>query len=204
MLNIAVLVSGGGTNLQSIISSIKSGFLNDVNIKYVISDREGAYGIERAAKEGIETLVLDRKVYKKELSAKIFEAVKSQVDFIVLAGYLSIVAEPLISEFKDRIINIHPSLIPSFCGKGIYGLKVHEAAIEYGVKFSGCTVHFVDENTDTGAIILQKIVEVKNDDTPEMLQKRILKEEHEALPLAIKLISEGKVVVENRKVIIKE
>lgn len=203
MLNIAVLVSGGGTNLQSIIDSIKSGFLNDVNIKYVISDREGAYGIERAAKEGIETLVLDRRVYKKELSAKIFEAVKNQVDFIVLAGYLSIVAEPLISEFKDRIINIHPSLIPSFCGKGMYGVKVHEAAIEYGVKFSGCTVHFVDENTDTGAIILQKIVEVKNDDTPKVLQKRILKEEHEALPLAIKLISEGKVVVENRKVIIK-
>lgn len=204
MLNIAVLVSGGGTNLQSIIDGIKSEFLKDVNIKYVISDREDAYGIERAAKEGIETLVLDRKVYKKELSAKIFEVVKNQVDFIVLAGYLSIVTEPLISEFKDRIINIHPSLIPSFCGKGMYGLKVHEAAIEYGVKFSGCTVHFVDENTDTGAIILQKIVEVKNDDTPEVLQKRILKEEHEALPLAIKLISEGKVVVENRKVIIKE
>lgn len=204
MLNIAVLVSGGGTNLQSIIDDIKNGFLKYVNIKYVISDREGAYGIERAAKEGIETLVLDRKIYKKELSAKIFEVVKNQVDFIVLAGYLSIVAEPLISEFKDRIINIHPSLIPSFCGKGMYGLKVHEAAIEYGVKFSGCTVHFVDENTDTGAIILQKIVEVKNDDTPEVLQKRILKEEHEALPLAIKLISEGKVVVENRKVIIKE
>lgn len=204
MLNLAVLVSGGGTNLQSIIDGIKSGFLNDVNIKYVISDREGAYGIERASKEGIETLILDRKVYKTELSAKIFEVVKNQVDFIVLAGYLSIVAEPLISEFKDRIINIHPSLIPSFCGKGMYGLKVHEAAIEYGVKFSGCTVHFVDENTDTGAIILQRIVEVKNDDTPKVLQKRILKEEHEALPLAIKLISEGKVVVENRKVIIKE
>lgn len=204
MLNIAVLVSGGGTNLQSIIDGIKSGFLKDVNIKFVISDREGAYGIERAEKAGIETLVLDRKIYKKELSAKIFEQLQNRVDFIVLAGYLSIVAEPLISEFKDRIINIHPSLIPSFCGKGMYGLKVHEAAINYGVKFSGCTVHFVDENTDTGAIILQKVVEVKNDDTPEKLQKRILKEEHEALPLAIKLLSEGKVVVENRKVIIKE
>lgn len=204
MLNIAVLISGGGTNLQSIIDGIKSGFLKDVNIKYVISDREGTYGIERAQKAGIKTLVLDRKVYKQELSGKIFEAVENQVDFIVLAGYLSIVAEPLISEFKDRIINIHPSLIPSFCGKGMYGLKVHEAAVDYGVKFSGCTVHFVDENTDTGAIILQKIVEVKNEDTPEELQRRILKEEHEALPLAIKLLSEGKVVVENRKVIIKE
>lgn len=204
MLNIAVLVSGGGTNLQSIIDGIKSGFLKDVNIKFVISDREGAYGIERAEKAGIETLVLDRKIYKKELSDKIFEQLQNKVDFIVLAGYLSIVDEPLISEFKDRIINIHPSLIPSFCGKGMYGLKVHEAAINYGVKFSGCTVHFVDENTDTGAIILQKVVEVKNDDTPEKLQKRILKEEHEALPLAVKLLSEGKVVVENRKVIIKE
>lgn len=204
MLNIAVLVSGGGTNLQSIIDGIKSGFLSNVNIKYVISDRSGVYAIERASKEGIETVVLDRKIYKKDLSDKVFQYIKDKVDLIVLAGYLSIISEPLISEFKNRIINIHPSLIPSFCGKGMYGLKVHEAAINYGVKFSGCTVHFVDENTDTGAIILQRIVKVKNEDTPEELQGRILREEHEALPLAIKLISEGKVVVEERKVIIKE
>ncbi|WP_346939202.1 phosphoribosylglycinamide formyltransferase [uncultured Clostridium sp.] len=204
MLNIAVLVSGGGTNLQSIIDSIKNGYLKDVNIKYVISDREGTYGIERARAYNIDTLVLDRKIYKKDLSNKIYEVVKDKVDLIVLAGYLSIISSPLIDGFKDRIINIHPSLIPSFCGKGMYGIKIHEAAVDYGVKASGCTVHFVDENTDTGAIILQNVINVKSDDTPEKLQKRILEEEHKALPLAIKLISEHKIVIEDRKVIIKE
>lgn len=204
MLNIAVLVSGGGTNLQSIIDSIKNGYLKDVNIKYVISDREGTYGIERARAYNIDTLVLDRKIYKKDLSNKIYEVIKDKVDLIVLAGYLSIVSSPLIDGFKDRIINIHPSLIPSFCGKGMYGIKVHEAAVDYGVKVSGCTVHFVDENTDTGAIILQNVINVKLDDTPEKLQKRILEEEHKALPLAIKLISEHKIAIEDRKVIIKE
>lgn len=204
MLNIAVLVSGGGTNLQSIIDSIESGYLKDVKIKYVISDKEGAYGIERAKSHNIETLVFDRKIYKREISKKIYEVLKDEVDLIVLAGYLSIIDSPLIEGFKDRIINIHPSLIPSFCGKGMYGLKVHEAAIKYGVKVSGCTVHFVDEDTDTGAIILQNVVIVNGEDTPEELQKRILVEEHKALPLAIKLISENKVIVQNRKVVIKE
>lgn len=204
MLSIAVLVSGGGTNLQSIIDSIKTGYLNEVSIKYVISDREGTYAIERAKLEGIETFVLDKRIYKENLSKQIDQIIDSGVDLIVLAGYLSIVGEPLISKYKDRIINIHPSLIPSFCGKGMYGIKVHEAAINYGVKFSGCTVHFVDENTDTGAIILQNIVKVDIDDTPECLQKKILIEEHKALPLAIKLISEERVSVINRKVIIRE
>lgn len=204
MLNIAVLVSGGGTNLQSIIDSIKNGYLKDVNIKYVISDREGTYGIERARAHNIDTLVLDRKIYKKELSNKIYEVLKDKVDLIVLAGYLSIISSPLVDGFKEKIINIHPSLIPSFCGKGMYGIKVHEAAIDYGVKVSGCTVHFVDENTDTGAIIIQNVVNVKSDDTPEKLQKRILEEEHKALPLAIKLMSEHKLFIEDRKVIIKE
>jgi phosphoribosylglycinamide formyltransferase-1 len=204
LLNIAVLVSGGGTNLQSIIDSIENGYLKDVNIKYVISDREGAFGIERARAHNIDTLVLDRKIYKEELSNKIYEELKDKVDLIVLAGYLSIISSPLIDDFKDRIINIHPSLIPSFCGKGMYGIKVHEAVIDYGVKASGCTVHFVDENTDTGAIILQNVINVKSDDTPEKLQKRILEEEHKALPLAIKLISEHKIVIEDRKAIIKE
>lgn len=204
MLSIAVLVSGGGTNLQSIIDSIESGYLQDVSIRYVISDREGAYGIERAKMKGIEAVVLDKKIYKKDLSMKIFETINGKVDLVVLAGYLSIIAEPLISEFKDRIINIHPSLIPSFCGKGMYGLKVHEAVVDYGVKVSGCTVHFVDKNTDTGAIILQNVVEVYGNDTPENLQKRVLVEEHKAFPLAIKLISENKIIVENRKVIIRE
>jgi len=204
LLSIAVLVSGGGTNLQSIIDSIQSGYLKDVSIKYVISDREGVYGIDRAMMNGIDTIVLDKKIHKMDLSSKIFEVINEKVDLIVLAGYLSIIAEPLISKFKDRIINIHPSLIPSFCGKGMYGIKVHEAAINYGVKVSGCTVHFVDKNTDTGAIILQNVVEVYGDDTPEKLQKRVLGEEHKALPLAIKLISENKVIVKKRKVIIKE
>lgn len=204
MLNIAVLVSGGGTNLQSIIDNIKNGYLKDVNIKYVISDREGTYGIERARAHNIDTLVLDCKIYKKELSNKIYEVLKDNVDLIVLAGYLSIISSPLIDSFKDRIINIHPSLIPSFCGKGMYGIKVHEAAIDYGVKVCGCTVHFVDENTDTGAIIIQNVVNIKLDDTPEKLQKRVLEEEHKALPLAIKLISEHRIVIEDRKVIIKE
>lgn len=204
MLNIAVLVSGGGTNLQSIIDSIESEYLKDVRIKYVISDREEAFGIERAKAHNIDTMVLDRKIYKKELNNKIYEVLKGEVDLIVLAGYLSIISSPLIDGFKNKIINIHPSLIPSFCGKGMYGIKVHEAAINYGVKVSGCTVHFVDENTDTGAIILQNVVEVYAQDTPEELQKRVLREEHKALPLAIKLISEQKIAVEDRKVIIKE
>ncbi|WP_346888537.1 phosphoribosylglycinamide formyltransferase [Clostridium sp. UBA1056] len=204
MLNIAVLVSGGGTNLQSIIDSIENGYLKDVKIKYVISDRKGAFGMERARAHNIDTLVLDRKIYKKELSNKIYEELKDKVDLVVLAGYLSIISSPLIESFKNKIINIHPSLIPSFCGKGMYGIKVHEAAINYGVKVSGCTVHFVDENTDTGAIILQNVVKVYADDTPEELQRRVLQEEHKALPLAIKLISEHRIVVEDRKVIIKE
>lgn len=204
MLNIAVLVSGGGTNLQSIIDSIENGYLKDVKIKYVISDRKGAFGIERARAHNIDTLVLDRKIYKKELSNKIYEELKDKVDLVVLAGYLSIISSPLIEGFKNKIINIHPSLIPSFCGKGMYGVKVHEAAVNYGVKVSGCTVHFVDENTDTGAIILQNVVKVYADDTPEELQRRVLQEEHKALPLAIKLISEYRIVVEDRKVIIKE
>jgi len=204
LLNIAVLVSGGGTNLQSIIDSIENGYLKNVKIKYVISDRKGAFGIERARAHNIDTLVLDRKIYKKELSNKIYEELKDKVDLIVLAGYLSIISSPLIEGFKNKIINIHPSLIPSFCGKGMYGIKVHEAAINYGVKVSGCTVHFVDENTDTGAIILQNVAKVYADDTPEELQRRVLQEEHKALPLAIKLISEHRIVVEDRKVIIKE
>lgn len=203
MLSIAVLISGGGTNLQAIIDSINSGYLNDVKIKYVISDKEGAYGLERAKAEGIETYVFDRKKYKDNINEEILKVVKGKVDLIVLAGYLSIIGSSLVENFHNRIINIHPSLIPSFCGKGMYGIKVHEAAISYGVKVSGCTVHFVDENTDTGAIILQRTVKVEEDDTAKKLQDRILVEEHKALTLAIKLIAEDKVSVNNRKVIIK-
>jgi phosphoribosylglycinamide formyltransferase-1 len=204
LLKIAVLASGGGTNLQSIIDSIKNGYLKNVSIEFVITDREDAFALKRAEAFDIKTMTFNRGQYKENLSDKIYEVIKDKVDLIVLAGFLSIIRGKIVEEFKDRIINIHPSLIPSFCGKGMYGLKVHEAAIEYGVKVSGCTVHFIDEGTDTGAIILQKTVEVHSDDTSESLQKRILVEEHSVLPEVIKLISEDKVKVHGRKVTIKE
>ena len=203
MLKIAVLVSGGGSNLQAIIDKVSDGYLDKVAIEYVISDTKGAYALERAEKVGIKTLTYDKKEYGDSLSKKILDTLKGKVDVIVLAGFFSIIKKELIDEFRNRIINIHPSLIPSFCGKGAYGIHVHEKAIEYGVKISGCTVHFVDEGTDTGAIILQKSVPVYGEDTPKQLQERILVEEHKSLPEALKLISEGKVRVEGRKTIIK-
>lgn len=204
MLKIAVLISGGGSNLQSIIENINSGYLKNCTIEYVISDRENAYGIKRAKENNIKTMVFDRKKYSKALSDEILKVLKNKVNLIVLAGFTSILNEDFIENFKNRIINIHPSLIPNFCGKGMYGIKVHEAAINYGVKVSGCTVHFVDEGTDTGAIILQKTVNVYGEDSAEGLQKRVLIEEHKALPEAIKLISEDKVKVKGRLVYIKE
>jgi phosphoribosylglycinamide formyltransferase-1 len=201
LLKIAVLISGSGSNLGSIIDSIENGELNCA-IEMVISDREGAFGIERARQKGIKTYVLDRKLYGAALSTKILNLVEKRVDLIVLAGFLSILDKDLITAFKNKIINIHPSLIPSFCGPSMYGIKVHQKAVDYGVKFSGCTVHFVDENTDTGAIILQRTVSVYPEDTAELLQKRVLKEEHKALPEVIKLIAEGRVRVEGRRVLI--
>lgn len=200
MFKIAVLISGGGSNLQSIIDSIENGYLKNCNIEMVISDRAGAFGIERARKYNITTFELNRKEYGDSLSDKILELIDEKVDLIVLAGYLSILKGDILNKFKNKIINIHPSLIPAFCGNGMYGIKVHESALEYGVKISGCTVHFVDRGTDTGSIIIQKAVEVYNDDTPESLQKRVLIEEHKALPEAIKLISEGKLSMEGRKI----
>ena len=196
MLRIAVLVSGGGSNLQAIIDGVKDGSL-DCEIKYVIADSEKAYGLERARVNGIEAISFDRKEYKREISNKILELIKNKVDLIVLAGYLSILDGEILKEFRNRIINIHPSLIPSFCGGGMYGIKVHEAAIKKGVKYSGCTVHFVNEEVDGGEILLQKVVPVLEEDTPKDLQERILIEEHRILPEAIKLISEGKVKIEN-------
>lgn len=204
MLKIAVLVSGGGSNLQSIIDSISAGELKNVEIEYVISDREGVFALERAKKYGINTITLDRNKYKNNLNAEIHNILSGKVDLIVLAGFLSIIKGPILEEFRHKIINIHPSLIPSFCGKGMYGLKVHEAAINYGVKVSGCTVHFVEEDTDTGAIILQSVVEVLVNDTKETLQQRILVEEHKALPRIIKLFAEGNIKVNGRQVIVKE
>jgi phosphoribosylglycinamide formyltransferase-1 len=203
LLNIGVLVSGGGTNLQALIDNIDNGFING-RICAVISDRAGAYGIERAKKSGIPAFIFDHKAMdNEELNLRILETFKSfDVKLIVLAGYLSILSGRVIEEYKNAIMNIHPSLIPSFCGPGFYGLKVHQKAIEYGVKVSGCTVHFVDEGTDTGPIILQKAVEVMEDDTPETLQKRILQYEHKLLPQAVKLFCEERICIRGRKVII--
>lgn len=201
MFKIAVLVSGGGTNLQAIIDSINSGYLN-CKIEAVISNKDGICAIDRAKKNNIPVYIFDKKIYKNNISQEICSLLENKVDLIVLAGWLSILRGSLIEKFKNKIINIHPSLIPSFCGEGMYGIKVHEKAIEYGVKFSGCTVHFVDEGTDSGPIILQKVVPVLSYDTAKILQKRVLLEEHSALPEAIKLISENRVTVEGRKVII--
>ncbi|ADL51362.1 phosphoribosylglycinamide formyltransferase [Clostridium cellulovorans] len=202
MFKIAVLASGGGTNLQAIIDAVNNKEIN-AEISYIITDNEKAYALERGRLNNIPVMSFDRKQYKEGLSDKILEVLKGKADIIVLAGYLSILQGDIIKEFKNRIINIHPSLIPSFCGMGAYGIKVHEMAIEYGVKVSGCTVHFVDEGTDTGAIILQKVVEVMEGDDAKKLQERILVKEHEAIVEAVKLFSEERVQIDGRKVSIK-
>lgn len=202
MLKIAVLLSGSGSNLQAIIDNIESEKL-DCKIECVIADKEDAYGLERARKHNIPSYGLNKKELKFGLSDKILEIISGKVDLIVLAGFLSILKGNIIEEFKNKIINIHPSLIPSFCGKGMYGIKVHEAAIDYGVKISGCTVHFVDSGTDTGHIILQKPVIVQDNDTAETLQKRILVQEHLALSEGIDLIAKNKIELVNGIVKIK-
>ena len=194
MFKIAVLVSGGGTNLQSIIDAVTVGVL-DCKVEMVISRKDGVYALERAKKAGIDTYVVSKKEYGENQSNRILELTEGKVDLIVLAGYLSILDGEILDKFKNRIINIHPSLIPSFCGPKMYGLHVHEAAIKKGVKVSGCTVHFVNNEVDGGAIILQEAVPVYFEDSAEDLQKRILVKEHLLLPKAIKLISEGKVNV---------
>lgn len=202
MFKIAVLVSGGGTNLQSIIDSVRNDDLKDCSIEAVISDRDGVYALERAKQNKINTYVIDRKIYKGTVSDEILRLLDGKVDLIVCAGWLSILKGELISKFENRIINIHPSLIPAFCGDRMYGIKVHEKAVEYGVKVSGCTVHFVDQGTDSGPIIIQKVVPVYAEDSAEALQKRVLEQEHIALSETIKLIVEGKVKVQGRKVIV--
>ena len=196
MLNIAVLVSGGGTNLQAIIDSIESGKLDNVRIVKVISNKEGAYALERAAKHGIEGVCISPGSYEDR--ADYFEALSKELknagtELIVLAGFLVVLSPGFVREWQGRIINIHPSLIPSFCGDGYYGLKVHEKALERGVKVTGATVHFVDEGTDTGPIILQKAVNVEDGDTPEILQKRVMEQaEWIILPQAIRMIADGR------------
>ncbi len=208
MLKVVVLVSGGGTNLQAIIDSVNEGIITNTEIVSVISNNKNAYALERAAKAGIANKCISpkdfasRDVFNQELLNAIDEM---QADLIVLAGFLVVIPERMIEKYRNRIINIHPSLIPSFCGTGFYGLKVHEAALEKGVKVVGATVHFVDEGTDTGAIILQKAVEVQQGDTPEVLQRRVMEQaEWKILPKAIDLIANGKVTVVDNKVIISE
>lgn len=195
MKNIAVLVSGGGTNLQSIIDAVEAGRING-QIKLVISNKEGAYGLERAENHNI------RAVFEKDEQAIIDIMKESQIDLVVLAGFLKILGPNFTKAFENRIINIHPSLIPSFCGKGYYGLRVHEAAVEYGVKVSGATVHFVDENADTGPIIRQETVEVLPEDSPEDLQQRVLKIEHRILSQVVADYCDDKIRVVGRKVFI--
>lgn len=202
MLKIAVLVSGGGSNLQAIMDEIYGGNLN-ASIEMVISDNENSYALERAKEKGIQTYVFDRKIYKDNMGAKILEVTEKKVDLIVLAGFLSILKGKLIDKFENKIINIHPALIPSFCGKGMYGLKVHEAVIKSGVKFSGCTVHFVNHNVDDGAIIAQEVVPVYFEDTKEILQDRVLEKEHKILPEVINSIAENRLEIVNGRVNIK-
>ena len=176
--NIAVLVSGGGTNLQAIIDAEKSGTIKSGTVKIVISNKEDAYALKRAEKENIETAVVTKDGRtRQEFEGEIIKILDSHsIDLIVLAGFMCILSENFTSHYKDRIINVHPSLIPSFCGEGFYGLKVHQAALNYGVKVSGATVHYVNEIPDGGKIIMQKAVEVQDGDTPEVLQKRIMEQ----------------------------
>lgn len=202
MLKIGVLISGGGTNLQAIIDSIDEGYI-DGNIGLVISNKKDAYGLVRGEKAGIETLYVNPKdfVDNEEYNIKLLEEFKSRnVDLVVLAGYLKILSASFIKEFKNRIINIHPSLIPSFCGDGYYGEKVHQGVLDYGCKVTGATVHIVDEGTDTGPIILQECVRVEDDDSVDSLQKRVLEIEHKILVEAIKLFSDNRISVQGRRV----
>jgi len=204
---IAVLVSGGGTNLQALIDAQGRGELGPGEITLVIASKPGVFDLERAAKAGIEGRVLARKDYDSiaAYSKALADTMTAEgIDLVVLAGFLTIIDEQVYQAFPNKILNVHPALIPSFCGKGFYGLHVHEAALEKGVKVSGATVHIVTPECDAGPIVLQKAVEVKQDDTPETLQKRIMEEaEWKILPEAVRLFCEGSITVENNKVYIK-
>ena len=205
---IAVLVSGGGTNLQSLIDCQRDGMFGESRITLVVASKPGVYALERAKNAGIDSAVLCRKDYTDiaAYSAALVKALKeAEIDLVVLAGFLTIIDEQVYEAYPNAIINIHPALIPSFCGKGFYGLHVHEAALKKGVKVSGATVHFVTPECDAGPIILQKAVEVKQDDTPEALQQRIMEEvEWKILPEAVKLFCEDKLTVKDNKVYIGE
>ena len=204
MLKLGILVSGGGTNLQAILDAIEEKKITNAEAAVVISNNAGAYALERARKKGIPAVCISPKNYEtREVfhRALLDELQKNQVDLVVLAGYLVAIPPMIVEAYPNRIINIHPSLIPSFCGTGFYGLKVHEGALGRGVKVTGATVHFVDAGTDTGPIILQKAVEVQEEDTPEILQRRVMEEaEWKILPRAIDLIANGKVTVREGRV----
>lgn len=208
MKNIVVLVSGGGTNLQALIDAEKSGIIKNGKITCVISSNPDAYALERAKNNNIETDVIRRKDFDKfeDYDKVLTELLKSKnADLVVLAGFMTILGHEVISNFENRIINIHPALIPSFCGEGFYGLKVHEEALKKGVKISGATAHFVIEECDAGPIILQGAVKVENSDTPEILQKRIMENvEWKILPEAVSLFCQDKIKVVNNKTIIEE
>ena len=207
MLRVLSMVSGGGTNLQAIIDSVKNGTITNTELVGVISNNKNAYALTRAEENGIDAKCISPKDYESRevFNQELLKAVDAyEPDLIVLAGYLVVIPPEMIKKYKNRIINIHPSLIPSFCGTGYYGLKVHEAALARGVKVVGATVHFVDEGTDTGPI-LQKAVEVQNGDTPEVLQRRVMEQaEWKILPRAIDLIANGKVEVEGHRTIVTE
>lgn len=203
MLNIAVFVSGGGTNLQALIDAQDRGEIKNGKITFVLASNEGAYALERAKKAGIESTVVSRKAYgsKAEYDRAVLNALEGRnIDLIVLAGFLSILGEDLINEYKNRIINIHPSLIPLFCGDGFYGKRVHTAVLNSGVKVTGATAHFVNEITDGGAIILQKAVPVEQGDNEDILQYRVMRQaEWEILPKAVSLFCEGRIKINGNK-----
>lgn len=195
MKRLAVLASGGGTDLQSIIDAVTRGEIKG-EIKVVVSDKEDAYALSRAKKHGIR-----HEYVKRGESDTLLSLLDSlRVDYVILAGYLGILPEVVVKRYHNKIINIHPSLIPSFCGMGYYGMRVHEAVYKRGVKFTGCTVHFVDEGADTGAIIKQVVVEVEEDDTPEIIQQKVLKEEHKLLPHVVGLLCDDKVSIVDGRV----
>ena len=208
MLNIAVLVSGGGTNLQAILDAIDEETITNAEVSVVISNNAGAYALERAKKKGIDAVCLSPKTFasREAFNEALLAKLQSyNVDLVVLAGCLVVIPQSIVDAYPNKIINIHPSLIPSFCGTGYYGLKVHEGVLSRGVKVTGATVHFVDGGTDTGPIILQKAVEVHEGDTPKALQQRVMEEaEWVIMPRAIDLIANGKVTVEDGHVKIKE
>ena len=203
MLNIAVFVSGGGTNLQALIDAQDRGEIKNGKITFVLASNEGAYALERAKKAGIESTVVSRRAYgsKAEYDRAVLDALEGRnIDLIVLAGFLSILGEDLINEYKNRIINIHPSLIPLFCGDGFYGKRVQTAVLNSGVKVTGATAHFVNEITDGGAIILQKAVPVEQGDNEDILQYRVMRQaEWEILPKAVSLFCEGRIKINGNK-----